>query len=288
MVALLEQILAGLVSGGVFALLGVCLVVMYQIVGVLSFAQAGVGGLGACAALLLQNQFGFSAIPATLGGIAAGMLLGAFVGWLMARFFMDASIETRSTVTIGLLVTIMAIGNRVLDGKTYRFPDLFNGATVHLGGIGLPVATVVETVLAFLLAIGVGLFLTRTRAGSQLRAMSQRPTTAQLLGIPVGRLTVAVWAFASGVSTLALLFVLPTSTTSFPTLAYMILGALAAALLGLLRHLLLVAVGGLAIGIIQSLVIPTPFGNYTDAVPFLIIMAIMIYWRRKDVWSEAR
>ncbi|MFV0375036.1 branched-chain amino acid ABC transporter permease [Microbacterium sp.] len=285
---MIDQILAGLVSGGVFALLGVCLVVMYQIVGVLSFAQAGIGGLGACAALLLQNQFGWSTVPAILGGIAAGMLIGALIGWIMARFFIDASIETRSTVTIGLLVTIMAIGNRILDGKTYRFPDMFSGATIRVGGIGLPVASVVETVLAIALALGIGLFLTRTRAGSQLRAMSQRPTTAQLLGIPVGRLTVAVWSFASGIATLALLFVLPTSTTSFPTLAYMILGALAAALLGLLRHLLLVAIGGLLIGVVQSLIIPTPFGNYTDAVPFLIIMVIMVYWRRKDVWSEAR
>ena len=186
------------------------------------------------------------------------------------------------------IVTAMAIGNRVLDGKAYRFPDLFEGATVRLGGIGLPVASVVETLLAVGLAVGVGLFLTRTRAGAQMRAISQRPTTAQLLSIPVTRLTVAVWAFASGVSTLAIVFVLPTSTTSFPTLAYTILGALAAALFGLLKHLLVVAAGGLLIGVLQSMIIPTPLGNYTAAIPFVVIVAVMLYWRRNDVWAEAR
>lgn len=285
---MLDQMLAGLVSGGVYALLGVCLVVMYQIVGVLSFAQAGIGGLGACAALLLQNLLGWTSIPATIGGIVVGMLLGALIGWLMTRFFTDASVETRSTVSIGLLVTIIAIGNRVLDGKTYSFPDLFQGSRVVISGVGVPLASITETVLAIVLALGAGVFLRRTNAGAQLRAMSQRPTTAQLLGIPVGRLTIAVWAVSAGISTLALLFVLPTSTTSFPTLVYMILGALAAALFGLLRYLWVAALGGLAIGVIQSLIIPTPFGNYTDAVPFVIIVLIMIYWRRKDVWSEAR
>lgn len=285
---MIDQILAGLVSGGVFALLGVCLVVMYRIVGVLSFAQAGIGGLGACGSLLLQNQLGWGVWPSTLGGLVIGALIGAVIGWLMATLFAEASIETRSTVTIGLLVTIMALGNRVLDGKAYRFPDLFQGATVRLGGIGLPLASIAETLIAIVLAVGVGVFLNRTRTGAQLRAMSQRPTTAQLLGIPVTRFTVGVWAFGSAVSTLALLFVLPTSTTSFPTLAYMILGALAAALFGVLRHLLLVAAGGLLIGMMQSVIIPTPFGNYTDAVPFVIIVIIMIYWRRRDVWSEAR
>lgn len=284
---MIDQILAGLVSGGVFALLGVVLVVMYQVLGVLSFAQAGIGGIGACASLLLA-QGGWGTIPATLGGIGAGMLLGLGLGWIMAKFFTDASVETRSTVTIGILVTLMAVGNRVLDGKTYAFPDMFEGARVELGGIGLPLASLVETALAIVMAIGVSLFLNRTNAGAQLRAMSQRPTTAQLLGIRTNMLTMAVWSVGSGIATLAILFVLPTSTTSFPTLAYMILGALAAALAGLLRHLIIAAIAGLAIGIIQSLVITTPLANYPEAVPFVIIIAIMVYWRRKDVWSEAR
>lgn len=284
---MLDQVLAGLVSGGVFALLGVCLVLMYQILGVLSFTQAAVGSLGACGALLLYNS-GLPTLPAVLGGLLAGALLGLVVGWVMTRFFTDASVETRSTVTIGLLVMMIAIGNRILTGATYTFPDVFGGRSVRLGGVGVPLASIVETVLALVLAVGVGLVLTRTNLGSRLRAMAQRPTTAQLLGIRVGALTMVVWAFAAAISTLAVLFVLPTSTTSFPTLAYLILGALAAALLGLLRNMLITAVGGLAIGMIQSLVIPTAFGNYTEAIPFLIIMAIMVYWRRRDVWSEAR
>lgn len=284
---MIDQILAGLVSGGVFALLAVCLVVMYQILGVLSFAQAGIGGIGACASLLLTAA-GWETVPAILGGIGAGMLLGFVLGWIMARFFTDASVETRSTVSIGILVTLMAVGNRVLDGKTYAFPDMFDGARVQLGGIALPLASLVETALAIVMAIGIGLFLHRTNAGAQLRAMSQRPTTAQLLGIRTNLLTMAVWSVGAGISTLAILFVLPTSTTSFPTLAYMILGALAGALAGVLKHLLVAALAGLAIGVIQSLVITTPLANYPDAVPFVIIIAIMVYWRRKDVWSEAR
>jgi branched-chain amino acid transport system permease protein len=284
---LIDQILAGLVSGGVYALLGVCLVVMFQILGVLSFAQAAIGGLGACVSLLLATA-GWPTIPAVIGGILAGMVLGLGIGWLMARFFTDASVETRSTVTIGLLVAFMAIGNRILDGRPYSFPDLFEGARVRVGGIGLPLASIVETVVAILLAVAIGLFLTRTNAGAQLRAMSQRPTTAQLLGIRTNMLTMAVWAVTAGIATLAIVFVLPTSTTSFPTLVFTILGALAAALLGLLRRLVFAAVGGLLIGVVQSLVIPTAFGNYVDAIPFVIIIVIMLYWRRKDVWSEAR
>ena len=139
-----------------------------------------------------------------------------------------------------------------------------------------------------MLAGGVTIGLNRTFLGAQLRAMSERATTAQLLGVRVSALTVLVWAFACAVSTLALVFVLPTSTTSFPPLAYLIVPATAAALLGLLQNMYLAAAGGLFMGVAESLVLASRFGRYTDAIPFLIVVVVMIYWRRKDVWSEAR
>jgi branched-chain amino acid transport system permease protein len=152
----------------------------------------------------------------------------------------------------------------------------------------VPIGSIIEVVGAILLAIGVEQFLRRTRVGASLRAMSERPITAQLLGIPVKRLTVLVWAFSGAVSTLAVMFVLPTSTTSFPPLAYMTVYALGAALLGLLQSLTIAAVGGVLIGMLQSIMLTTSIGQYAQAVPFVIIILVMIWWSRGDVWSERR
>ena len=82
--------------------------------------------------------------------------------------------------------------------------------------------------------------------------------------------------------------VLPTSTTSFPPLAYLVVFALGAALLGLMRNMIVAAVGGVLIGMLQSIVQPSGIGRYTDAVPFVVIVLVMVWWRRRDVWSEAR
>ena len=148
--------------------------------------------------------------------------------------------------------------------------------------------SLVEVAAALLLAVGVQIFLRTTHLGAQLRAMSERPITAGLLGILVRTLTVAVWAFAGAVATIALMVVLPTSTTSFPPLAYLVIFALGAALLGLMRNMIVAAVGGVLIGMLQSIVQPSSIGRYTDAVPFVVIVFVMMWWRRKDVWSEAR
>jgi branched-subunit amino acid ABC-type transport system permease component len=48
------------------------------------------------------------------------------------------------------------------------------------------------------------------------------------------------------------------------------------------------ALGGIAIGMLQSIILTTAWGRYANAIPFVIIIVIMVWWRRRDVWSEAR
>ncbi len=285
---MIQQALGGLVEGGAYAALAVCIVLMYQMLGVLNFAQSAIGALAACVSLFGVKTLGWGAWPSTLLAIAAGVVIGGVIGLLMARFFLETTVVTRSTVTIAIMVAIIAIGDHILNGSTYNFPDAFSGSSVQLFGTGVPIGSLIEAGGALVLAVLVEVLLRRTHLGAQLRAMSERPTTAQLLGIRVRRLTVLVWAFAGAVSTMAVMFILPTSTTSFPPLAYLTVYALGAALLGLLRSMVVAALGGLAIGMLQSITLQSSAGRYAQAVPFVIIIVVMVWWRRRDVWSEAR
>ena len=285
---MVAEMLAGLVPGGVYAGLAVCIVLMYQMLGVVNLALGAMGGLAACTSLLCVQWFGLGAGPSALVAVVCGALIGVLLGLLMVRYFLEASVELRTTVTIAILVGIIAVGDRILNGATYNFPNLFAGPSVEIFGTGVPIGSLIEVVAAVLLAIGVQVFLRTTYLGAQLRAMSERPVTAGLLAIRVRTLTVAVWAFAGAIATIAVMVVLPTSTTSFPPLAYLVVYALGAALLGLLRNMIVAAVGGVLIGMLQSIVQPSSIGRYTDAVPFVVIVFVMVWWRRRDVWSEAR
>jgi branched-chain amino acid transport system permease protein len=285
---MVAEMLAGLVSGGVYAALAVCIVLMYQMLGVVNLALGAMGALAACMSLLCVRWFGLGPGPSTVVAVLCGALIGVILGLLMVRYFLEASVELRTTVTIAITVGFIAVGDRILNGATYNFPSLFSGPSVEIFGTGVPIGSLIEVVAAILLAVGVQIFLRGTHLGAQLRAMSERPITAGLLGIRVRTLTVAVWAFASAIATIAVMVVLPTSTTSFPPLAYLVIFALGAALLGLMRNMVVAAVGGVLIGMLQSIVQPSGIGRYTDAVPFVVIVLVMVWWRRSDVWSEAR
>jgi branched-chain amino acid transport system permease protein len=85
------------------------------------------------------------------------------------------------------------------------------------------------------------------------------------------------------------LLVLPTSTSNFTYLSLLVVPAMAAALMGLLRSFTAAALGGIVVGIVESLGLSSSaFSQYTEVLPFFFIVALMIWWKRKDVWAETR
>jgi branched-chain amino acid transport system permease protein len=284
----MEQAIGGLTSGGVFAALGVCVVFMYRMLGVVNFALASIGALGASIGLEFYAH-GWGLPLALVFGMLGGLAISAVVGVVMATIFLEASVELRSTVTIALFVASMAVGNFVLGGSAHNFPELLGSASVSMFGAGVPVGSLIECIGAVVLAAVLGAVLRFTRLGLQLRAVAARPVTAQLMGVRAGLLTVVVWAFAGAVAAFAIMLVLPTSTSSFSPLAILIVPALAAALLAVFRSMVVAAVAGVGIGMLESLALNWGIlGNYTQALPFVLIIVVMMWWRRKDVWADAR
>lgn len=285
---MLQLAINGVVLGGVYAVVAICIVLMFQTLGILNFAATTIGGLGAVVTILVMGTGAPGPAALVIGAVAAGAI-GAAVGALMLWRFRTSDSTTRSTVTVIILVAGMALGTRLLGSDARRFPDIFGGATVQLGGAAIQVATIVEIVVVLALAFGARQFLLHTRAGVQLRALAVRPVTAQVVGIKVGMLSIGVWVLTSVLSTLAVFFVLPTSTFSFATTTTLLIGSLAAALIGMLRSLPVAAIGGLALGVLQSISVTWPaLVNLNQVIPFVVIIAIMLWWRRKDVWSESR
>jgi branched-chain amino acid transport system permease protein len=298
----ISQALGGLINGGVYAAIGVTVVFMYRMLGVVNFAQAAVGAIGGTTGLILYTD-GWAALPSVVIGLVAGTLLAAAIGWIMASVFIEDTVELKSTVTIGLFVAMLAVGNAILGGSPHKFPDLLGNASLQMSGIGVPIGSLVECGGAILLAVILGWLLKHTRAGLDLRALAARPITAQLMGIRVVPLTVAVWASGGFIATLAIMLVLNLSTNSFSPMASFIVPALAAALLGLFRSMTVTAFAGIGLGIAQSLLLTIEvgpanlgplsissinLGRYNNALPFLLIIVVLMWWRRKDVWADAR
>jgi branched-chain amino acid transport system permease protein len=284
----LQAIVSGLVSGGVYAVLGICVVILYQTVGVLNFAQAAVGGFGTFVTVVIAEGDTPLAI-AVVAGVTTGLALGLLNGLVMVRWFAESSAEVRSTVAIGVLVTVITAGFRIFGDSPRQVPDISPNVSLDVGGVTVTGGGLTAIVGALVVAGGVSWALRRTDVGVRLRALAERPRTAELLGVPAARMAVAVWALMGGLSVLAVLVVAPARTPDLLTLTLLVVPAMAAGLMASFASLWGTVAGGLALGLLQGACGDIgAIAPYRDALPFLVIVLALTWSQRGKVWDEAR
>ena len=280
---------AGLTAGGAYALLGVCAIFTYRLVAVVNFTGAAIGAAGTFV-LIAMMELGLPMWPSVLIGLLAGTLLGMAIGFVMTKWFSEAGASTKAAVTVALLVGMVSIGLRLTGGQhPHRFPDLFPGSAFRLAGVELTITAIMTIGLAVMFTILANSFLNRTRTGLNLRALSERPMVAELLGVRVRFLSILVWAVTGAFTTFALMIIAPQRSPDFMSLSLLVVPALAAALIGLFRSFWFTLIGGILLGVVEGMTSAIEGASqYRGAIPFLVVLAVLLWSQREARWDEAR
>lgn len=286
---MLTSALAGLAAGGTYALLGVCAVFTYRLVAIVNFTGAAIGATGAFTMVMLHEQ-GMPLVAAAPIGVLAGAVTSALIGLVMATWFADASAQTKAAVTVAMLVGLIALGLRVTGGQHPRpFPEILPGAAFTVAGVVITDAAVTTIVLAILFTVAATSFLRYTRVGLQLRALSENAMAAELTGIRTRLLATLTWMVTGAATSFAFIIIAPERAPNFMTLSELVVPAFAAALLGFFRSFWLTVIGGIALGLAEGAASDlTSLAEYRSALPFVIILAILLWAQRGARWDEAR
>jgi branched-chain amino acid transport system permease protein len=265
----------------------VSIVLTYRLVGVVNFSQSVVGVFGTYVCLSLMDT-GVPIWIAVVAGIAAGAAVSAAIGFGMIRWFSEASLETRSSVTIAIMGAVLAVGFHLFGDEPRMLPKILPDVSFYAGGVYFSLMTLASLLFAVLISGVLVVILRTTRIGVFFRAMSDRPTTAELIGIPVGRLSLLVWAVSGAVATVAIILVAPNQASNFLALTMLLLPGLAAALFGLFKNVIAALVGGLILGTVQGAAAYfDAVAAYRDALPFVVILVVLVWSQRKEVWNES-
>ncbi len=285
---MLTGAVAGIGTGGVYAVIAVCLTLMARLVRVVNFAQVIIGGTSAyCASVLHSNGLPYPA--GALAGLLIAAALSAGLGWVMARWFAEADTGRRSAVTIVALVLLLSASYLMFGSYPRQFPSLLPGVALRLSGVDVTGAAVATVAIAITLTAGSQLLLRRTQTGLRLRALSERPVTAELAGIRATRLTIGVWMATSVTVGIVVLLAAPTTVNDQASLGLLVVPGCAAALIGAFRSLGRALAGGLALGMGEGVLAQTTaLAHYRDLVPFGLILAVLLWSQRREVWDEAR
>lgn len=285
---MLQGAVAGLAAGSVNAIVAVCLVLMSRLIRVVHFAQTAIGMFGAFAAVGLSG-LGLPVWVATIAGILIGAALSALTGLMLTAWLAEASTGLRSAVTVCVLLVLLALSFLIFGTRPLPFPPLLPGVAFSLGEVVVSQVTLLLLVLAVLVAVGAHALLARTLVGLRLRALSDRPVTAELVGVRITPLTVTVWAATGTLATFVVSIVAPLQSNDALSLSTLVIPGAAAALAGGFTRLSFAVVGGLGIGLLDGLLASDDsLAVLRILLPFVTIVILLIVLQRKAVWDEAR
>jgi branched-chain amino acid transport system permease protein len=232
---------------------------------------------------------GWPYAPAAILGVLLGAAISVAFGLALARWFFDSTPAYRAAVAIALVIGTTSLAQRVYGHNPRLIPPMVQGSVARIDRVEVTWDGFIALVVTIVLAIGVTALLQRTSLGLRLRAIAQRPVTAELLGLPVRWLSVSVWAVTGGLATVALLLISPTFSSDIPTLSLLVVPGLAAALVGSFRRYRLAVLAGLVLAALQGLMAYSQvLTKVQDVIPFAVVVLLLLYFERKEVWDEAR
>jgi branched-chain amino acid transport system permease protein len=286
-------IVVGLAFGGVYALSGVGLVVLYRATGVLNIAFGAIGAAGALIAYYIVMHTGWPhwlayTICVLFGGVV-NLAYGMVFGPAFAR--RDPLVKMMGTLGLALILLGLMAWRAPIGGAFARFLPLPSSSHLYdVFGTTVNLTQIIALGLAFVLTAVVTAFLRFTKLGTAMRALAADREITATLGVPVRRVEAAAW-FGSGLVCGAAGLILPDLLTSldYAALTFLVIASLAAALIGRLESLWATLFGGLAVGLAQSVLAPySSISRYRTAAPFVLAIIALLFLSRRRVVTISR
>jgi branched-chain amino acid transport system permease protein len=277
-------VVTGLALGGVYALSGVGMVVLYRATGVLNLAFGAVGAMGALLAWQLINVNSWAQGPAFLVCVLFGGAVTLLYGVIFGPPLSARDPLVKATATLGLALILLGIMDLVWSDKArsmilptsnhgFEVSRVFvNWTEVIAVGFGLAVMTLTA------------LFLRFTKTGTAMRALANDREITATLGVPVRRVEAAAWLGSGLVSGASGLLLSNLVGLDAATLTFLVISSLAATLIGRLRSITVTFIAGIVIGLVNALVTPiVSISQYRDMTPFVLatIALLVLSGRRR-------
>lgn len=274
----LQLVISGIAQGCIYGLIALGFVLIYKATETVSFAQGDLMMLGAFAGLAGMTMLGFPFWLAVISAIGAMALLGLVTERLVIRPILGQPAFSIVMLTIGLgyvgrgLITMIpGIGT-----ETHTLPVPYKDQSWTLGGLVVSMEQTAVIVVTTVLCAALYALFKYSKLGLAMQASSQNQLAAYYMGIPVKRLNGLVWALAAAVAAIAGLLLAPI-TFVHANMGFIGLKAFPAAVVGGFGSLPGAIVGGLVIGIVESLsgfYLPEGFKDIAAYIVVLIMLMV--------------
>ncbi len=274
---LLQALIDGLLIGGVYAVISIGLTLGFGVIGIINFAQSQFLMVGMFIAFFAWKYLGLDPLIGSLLSFAVVFVIGVLVQKFLIDKVLKAPEVAQIFLTVGLLIAVENLA-LILFGSEFRSVQTpYQTSSLSLGPLLFNVPYLAAFACSSVVGIAVWWILRRTWWGWAVRATAQDPMAAQLVGISPRRMHQVAFGLGVGLTALGGAIILPYLTVS-PTIGdqFSVL-MFTVVVLGGLGNVLGAVVGGLAVGMIQSLsalVMPIQLQNLALFVIFILVLAM--------------
>lgn len=273
----LEQIINGLSTGSVYALVAVGYTMVYGIAKMINFAHGEIIMVGAYITYVSMSMLGLPIFIAVGLSIIGCALLGVVTERVAYRPLRGAGSLTVLITAIGVSYLLQNVFLIIFGSASLTFPKIIPSGTINLGSISMSYVTIATLVITAISTTALLFFVNKTKLGKAMRAVSEDGKAAQLMGINVDTTIALTFAIGSALAAIAGVIYGTKFSLINPYIGAMLgIKAFIAAVLGGIGSIQGAMVGGIVIGVAESFTITYISSAFSDAVVFGILIFILL------------
>jgi branched-chain amino acid transport system permease protein len=285
-------LVVGLALGGVYALSGVGMVVLYRATGVLNLAFGAIGAFGALISWQLINSSGVNQWLAYLACLLFGGVVTLVYGMVFGPVLAPRDPLVKAAATLGL--TLILLGAMDLlwpssggESRSITLPT--DSSSFMLGGVQVTWTDVIGLAVGIAITVVTGVFLRVTKLGTAMRAMANDREITATLGVPVRRVEAAAWFGCGVLSGIAGVLLADLVALDPTTLTFLVISSLSAALIARLQSITVAFLAAIVVGVVDSMLTPIQaLTNYRDMTPFVLAAVGLLWVNRRRTISMSR
>ncbi len=276
MILFLQSLISGILIGGVYALIGIGLTIIFGVMRVINFAHGDIMMVGMYMTYFLFTLFGIDPFVSVLITIPMMFLFGGILQKLFINRILGALPQNQILLTIGLGL-IMSNSAMLAFTSDYKIlTTSYSSSSYRLAGLSISKPLAISFLITVAITAILYWFLMRTDTGQAIRATAQDREAAQLMGINVKRMSVLAFGIGSAMAGTAGALISPTYYI-FPQVgSAFTLKAFVITVLGGMGSIVGATLGGVIIGVVESMGAAYISSDWKDVVVFTIFLLVLL------------
>jgi branched-chain amino acid transport system permease protein len=275
---LLQSVFTGATNGFVYGLIGLGLASVFRGTRIINATQGDFALIGGVAAVLLLERFGWPMSAAFACAVVLGGISGWLMEWLLVRPLRRrrGSEESYLLLTLGVAFAISALVLYLVGRDSHALPGIGGDGIIVLGDVAMRIHALWLIAIGSAVVLALRLFYSKTSLGLSMMAAALDAEGALTTGINVPLMRTLTFALGGLIGGLAGVLVGPLITVYFDMGLLLTLKGFAAAILGGLANPMGAVLGGLTLGLLESLAIVLVSSGYKDVIAMALLIVIMI------------